>query len=171
MGTSHLVGLLAAANALALIATDTSDTEGPTPQLPANCIAQLGPPVSPPPPGWRDLLPQLVVGFEHQPERRRHSDIERDGFEMAPVAEFDERHRGTETTRWTVSLRWHTEPGRDEPGAAPLPESPESALCSEFLQLRRRRPQQLAEAIEQWTETARLLAIIERPESRETGHE
>ncbi len=143
--------------------------------VPATCIAPPKPVADTERAAWRELIPDLRIGFDVRP--RRHASSRFD----APLAFTDEtdatdvstsqRHRDRTTRRWTISLRWRSSADRVDtlPGPDDLTRRPH--LCRNYFEARRRRPADLVEAVDQWTEVARLRALLDYRNSTEEGRD
>ena len=171
MATLELATLLATTAALEAVTGDLTESHRGPQRLPASCIARVGPPISPSPTRWRHLLPHLVVGLDHRPSVRRRSGAESETVQPGGFTEIDGRHRTEGMTRWTISLRWNTSRHPVESDVSPPRESAISDICDEYLLTHQNRPADLAGAIDQWAETARLLAILDYSAPPEETHE
>ncbi len=130
--------------------------------LPATCLKVM-PVERPHRPRRRGLLPSVVLGFEYAPTHTGRTDGDDDlpsspgsTYAGASAANRDQ-HRSL--SRWTVSLRWQSRT-TSSVAIEPLP-SAYSPICNELVALRTERPSSLDEAIDHWSRTARLQALID----------
>ena len=144
---------------MAFAAPPPDDDVQEPPALPANCITELGAPPPEPPARWHDLLPTLSLGLELWPDRRGRFDHDTATDALGAT----HQHRVDERTRWTVELRWQSSRRSVDNTLEQAEPPPLAASCAELADYLEQRPDDLREALEQWTEVARLQALIDAP--------
>lgn len=125
--------------------------------LPAVCITRLGPAPPVEPPRWHRLVPTISFGFEIWPDRRDRFDRTTDLSATTPLR-YQDRIDGR--TRWTVDLRWRSDP-RPDPVDTRRDPPALSERCARLLELRAEPPAELSDAVSQYVEVSRLIALID----------
>lgn len=137
--------------------------------LPATCVSPPAISVIEPPRRRQQLLPTVVAGVDHRPQRRGRVRFDADATDPAPASATPQQRDRT-STRWTLSLRWRSSASpRTTPPSRPDFARP--ALCNRLISLQRQRPADLSQAIDHWTWRAQILALLSATKTSEAGHE